>query len=75
MDFLLELCERYQSVGKMDLLDLLDQDERPWQKLDLCQFHVHELMDCKGRAVKSSVTEETKDGANEKEDAKKLVDV
>lgn len=57
IEFLFELCTRLSQLRN----DPASGHYQTWIKIDLCQFHVHETEDCKGRAVVEKETVEKAD--------------
>lgn len=51
MDFLIELVERQEELSAHTIISKPTDFKNYWAKLDLCQFHIHDQVDCKKRAV------------------------
>lgn len=49
-DYLAELCDRRCILATISPLKL--DPQKRWKDLDLCQYHIHEFEDCRGRPVK-----------------------
>lgn len=58
LDFLKEVCQRFWNIRE-NHSTVLSWNKSDWEKIDLCQFHVHDKLDCKGQAVE--IVDESED--------------